>query len=135
MSTDVSHPLFARLYPRIAAEAERRGAEEHRRRLLASLTGRVIEVGAGNGLNFIHYPDTVSELLAVEPEPRLRELASEAAASARVPTTVVDVVADDLPADHAAFDAGVASLVLCSVPEQLHALVELRRVIRSGGGL
>lgn len=64
------HPRFARMYERISAEAERRGTAEHRERALAWLSGRVIEVGAGNGLNFAHYPDTLTEVLAVEPRSR-----------------------------------------------------------------
>src|SRR5690606_11858720 len=71
----------------------------------------------------------------VEPEPYLRELALDAAARAPVPVTVVDGVADALPAPDGAFDAAVASLVLCSVPDQGRALAELRRVLRSGGEL
>ena len=52
----VSHPLFARIYARLGAQAEEKGQDEHRRELLSGLTGRVIEVGAGHGLNFRHYP-------------------------------------------------------------------------------
>src|SRR6266851_4525700 len=69
------HPRFARMYERISAESERRGTAAQRDRALADLTGRVIEVGAGNGMNFSHYPDTVDEVIAVEPEDRLRSLA------------------------------------------------------------
>jgi ubiquinone/menaquinone biosynthesis C-methylase UbiE len=95
----------------------------------------VIEVGAGSGLNFAHYPHEVTEVLAVEPEPLLREHAQQAATGASVQIQVIDGVADALPSQDAAFDAGVASLVLCSVPDQDHALAELRRVIRPGGEL
>jgi ubiquinone/menaquinone biosynthesis C-methylase UbiE len=115
--------------------AERRGAAEHRRELLAGLSGRVLELGAGNGLNFEHYPAEVSEVVAVEPEPTLREAAIAAAGRAPVPVTVVDGVADALPAEDGSFDAAVASLVLCSVPDQSHALAELRRVLRPDGEL
>ncbi|MGH2947043.1 MAG: class I SAM-dependent methyltransferase [Solirubrobacteraceae bacterium] len=131
----VHHPIFARLYERISATADRRGADEHRTELLAGLTGRVIEVGAGNGRNFAHYPSTVTEVLAVEPEPRLRESALRAAADVSVPVRVIDGVADHLSADDGSADAGVASLVLCTVPDQDAALAELRRVIRPGGEL
>jgi hypothetical protein len=72
---DISHPRFARMYPKMAARAERRGATDHRRRLLDGLSGRVVEVGVGNGLNFAHYPDTVTEVIAIEPEPTLRAAA------------------------------------------------------------
>jgi ubiquinone/menaquinone biosynthesis C-methylase UbiE len=133
--TEVRHPIFARMYARFAAEAEAKGAAEHRRELLTGLSGRVIEVGAGTGLNFRHYPDAVREVVATEPEPLLRRIAGEEADRASVPVRVVDGVADPLPAEDASFDAGVASLVLCSVPDQARALAELRRVIRPGGEL
>jgi hypothetical protein len=76
----VNHPLFARLYMRMGSGRKAHGEDEHRRKLLAGLTGRVIEVGAGNGLNFALYPETVQEVVAVEPEPSLRKAAITAAA-------------------------------------------------------
>ncbi len=130
-----SHPIFARVYPRIGHAAERRGVAEHRRSLLDALAGRVIEVGAGNGLNFPHYPSSVTEVIAVEPEPRLHELARRAAASAPVPVTVADGAAEALPFEDGEFDAAVASLVLCSVHDQPGALAEIARVLRPGGEL
>jgi ubiquinone/menaquinone biosynthesis C-methylase UbiE len=131
----VHHPLFARLYERISAQADSRGGAEHRRELLAGLAGRVIEVGAGNGRNFAHYPESVTEVVAVEPEARLRERALEAAPRAAVPISVVDGVAGSLPAEDGSFDVGVASLVLCTVPDVDAALSELRRVIKPAGEL
>jgi ubiquinone/menaquinone biosynthesis C-methylase UbiE len=102
---------------------------------LAGLSGRVVEVGAGNGLNFVHYPEAVSEVVAVEPESYLRGHAAEAAAGAAVSVRVVGGVAERLPLGDSSVDAGVASLVLCSVPDQDTALQELLRVIRPGGQL
>lgn len=135
MTHEVHHPLFARLYPRLAREMERRGGAEHRRRLLSGLEGRVVEVGAGNGGNFRHYPTEVTAVLAVEPEPRLRELARSEAQRATVPIEVVAGVAEALPAEDGAFDAAVASLVLCTVDDPVTSLAELRRVLRPGGQL
>jgi ubiquinone/menaquinone biosynthesis C-methylase UbiE len=132
---EVHHPIFARMYRRMAAEFENKGASEHRDELLAGLAGRVIEVGAGTGLNFAHYPKTVTEVLAVEPESYLRTVATQAIGDTSVPIRVVEGTADELPATDAEFDAGVASLVLCSVPDQPSALGELFRVIRPGGEL
>jgi SAM-dependent methyltransferase len=129
------HPIFARIYGRIAAAGEESGRAGHRTELLAGLSGRVIEVGAGNGLNFAHYPSAVTEVLAVEPEPHLRRIAAQAAARAPVPVRIVDGTAGLLPASEAEFDAGVCSGVLCSVPDQRRALAELRRVIKPGGQL
>jgi ubiquinone/menaquinone biosynthesis C-methylase UbiE len=74
-------------------------------------------------------------VLAVEPEPHLRALAQRSAERAPVPIAVVEGVAERLPAGDAAFDAAVASLVLCSVPDQPAALKEMHRVIRPGGQL
>ena len=131
----VDNPFFARLYLRLTSGRKAKGEDEYRQRLLAGLSGAVIEVGAGNGLNFPHYPNTVERVLAVEPERLLREAASKAAAEAAVPVEVVDAVSGSLPAADESFDAGVASLVLCSVPDQARALAEFHRVIRPGGEL
>jgi ubiquinone/menaquinone biosynthesis C-methylase UbiE len=123
------------MYQRSSENAERRGGAEHRRRLLQGLAGTVVELGAGHGLNFPHYPTTVTEVIAVEPEPTLRAQATSAAAGAPVRVRVLAGVADQLPLDDASVDAAVASLVLCSVPDQDHALAELHRVLRPGGEL
>jgi ubiquinone/menaquinone biosynthesis C-methylase UbiE len=129
------HPRFARTYARISAESERRGTAQHRDRALAGLTGRVLEVGAGNGMNFPHYPPTVSEVVAVEPDDTLRALAERASANASVPVRVIAGHADALDFDDATFDAAVASLVLCSVPDPGRSLAELRRVLKPDGQL
>jgi SAM-dependent methyltransferase len=130
----VRHPIFARLYAALASKPDPE-ADENRRELLAGLSGRVIEVGAGNGLNFRHYPAAVDEVVAVEPEPFLRAKAVEAAAGAPVGIRVVDGVVDALPAADGEFDGAVASLVLCSVPDQATALAEIARVLKPGGEL
>jgi ubiquinone/menaquinone biosynthesis C-methylase UbiE len=132
--TEVRHPLFARAFHRMSRLMERELGSQ-RDELLAGLSGRVLELGAGNGANFEHYPGTVEEVIAVEPEPYLRAKATQAAARAPRPVTVVDAVADALPVEDGGVDAAVCSLVLCSVPDQASALAELRRVIRAGGEL
>jgi SAM-dependent methyltransferase len=130
----VHHPLFARYYARISVTAETRiGMAGVRERLLGGLSGRVIEVGAGNGLNFAHYPSAVSEVVAIEPERVLRQLAVEAALRSGVPVDVVPGAAEALPVKSEAFDAVVLSLVLCSVRDVSRALGEVRRVLRPGG--
>ena len=128
------HPIFARVFV-LLMRAARDENDPHRTEALAPARGRVIEVGAGNGENFRLYPPAVTEVLAVEPEPYLRGKAAEAAAAAPVPVRVVDGVADALPAGEGEFDTAVASLVLCSVPDQAAALAELRRVLKPGGQL
>ncbi len=109
----------------------RQGADDLRRRLLAGLKGTVVEVGAGDGANFAHYPDEVHRIVAVEPEPYLREKASSHS-DERV--ELRDAVATRLPVTDGEADAVVCSLVLCSV-DQAAALAEARRALRPGGEL
>jgi ubiquinone/menaquinone biosynthesis C-methylase UbiE len=123
------------MYMRMAGTAEERGATGHRLRLLDGLSGSVVELGCGSGLNFAHYPASVTEVIGVEPEPTLRAAAEKEATKAPVAVRVVPGTADDLPLADSSVDAAVASLVLCSVPDQQRALVELRRVLRPGGEL
>ncbi|MFR9797817.1 class I SAM-dependent methyltransferase [Streptomyces sp. MS06] len=130
----VHHPVFARFYARVSVNAETgAGMAGVRERLLAGLSGRVIEVGAGNGLNFAHYPQAVSEVVAIEPERLLRALAVESALRAEVPVDVAPGTAEALPVGSGAFDAAVVSLVLCSVRDVARALAEVHRVLRPGG--
>jgi ubiquinone/menaquinone biosynthesis C-methylase UbiE len=131
-ATQVSHPVFARLYSRFVVPAmNKEGAEELRRRTLAGLSGTVVDVGAGDGANFALYPDEVERIIAIEPEPYLRERAS-AHADERV--ELRDAVAEQLPVGAGEADAVVFTFVLCSVDQQA-ALAEARRVLRAGGEL
>lgn len=130
----VRHPIFARCYERLSRVMERE-VGEHREELLAGLSGRVVEIGAGNGLNFRHYPAAVEEVVALEPEAYLREKAEQAARGAPVRVSVGDAAAYPLPLDAASVDAAVASLVLCTLPDPASALAELRRVLKPGAEL
>ncbi len=131
---EVHHPVFARFFDRLSRWMEPEvGA--HRDRLLAGLTGRVIEVGAGNGINFTRYPASVEEVVAIEPEPFMRAKAERAARGAPIRVDVRPGVAASLPFPPDSFDGAVACLVLCTVPELDAALLELRRVLKPGGEL
>lgn len=131
----ISHPLFARFYARVSPAMDAGGMAARRQQLLAGLTGTVIEVGAGNGLNFAHYPATVTRVLAVEPDPFLRRIGLHSAASAPVPVEVTDGIAEELPAGDGTFDAAVATFVLCSVASQRTVLREIHRVLGPDGQL
>jgi ubiquinone/menaquinone biosynthesis C-methylase UbiE len=135
MGQEVDNPVFARFFHRYCGRDRGKGERELRRELLAGVKGRVVEVGAGNGINFEHYPAGVDELVAVEPEPYLRSQAEQAAAHAPVPVRVVPGVAASLDLAHDSVDVVVVCGVLCSVPDQREALCEFRRVLRIGGEL
>jgi SAM-dependent methyltransferase len=135
VAAEINNPLFARFFHRFCGCDRGTGEDEIRRELLAGARGRVVEVGAGNGINFTHYPPTVSELIAVEPEPYLRRQAEKAAGGAPVPVRVVAGIAAELELETDSADVVVVCGVLCSVPDQADALAELRRVLRPGGEL
>ncbi|HET7326830.1 MAG TPA: class I SAM-dependent methyltransferase [Nocardioidaceae bacterium] len=135
MGEQVRHPVFAWFYARLSEQMEQTGLAQIRQRMLAGVSGDVVEVGAGNGLNFAHYPPTVAGVVAVEPEPSLRRRAEAAASAAPVPVRVVAGTAARLPLRDNSCDAVVVSLVLCSVTDQHAALAEIGRVLRPGGRL
>jgi len=135
MGTKTSHPVFARLYARLRPVMDRQGAAEHRARLLAGTAGRVVEVGAGEGANFGHYPPEVTGVVAIEPDPFLRAEAARRASESVVQVEVVDGCAERLPVADGSADAVVMCLVLCSVTDQAAALAEAFRVVRPGGQL
>jgi len=132
---DISNPCFVRFYRLNRRTALRRGETEHRRRTVAGLTGRVVELGPADGANFSLYPPAVEEVMAVEPEPRFRRQAMDAARSLEVTVRVLAGTAERLPFDDGTIDAVVASLVLCTVPDPSAALAEAHRVLRPGGTL
>lgn len=131
----IRHPIWSRFLARFMGDIETKGNADYRRENLAGVRGRVIELGAGTGLNFAHYPPEVTELVAADPEPYMREGALKAIGGAPVHVTVVDWPAEALDAPDASFDVGIACLVLCCVRDQRRALEELYRVIRPGGEL
>lgn len=132
---DRPRPFFSRCYARVSERMEAEGMDGLREELLAAVRGTVVEVGAGNGLNFAHYPAGVTQVIAVEPEPRLRRLAIAAAGRASVAVEVRPGLATALPLADASVDAAVLCLVMCSLQDRAGALAELRRVLRRGGTL
>jgi ubiquinone/menaquinone biosynthesis C-methylase UbiE len=129
--------IFAAMYDRLMAGTEEAGLGERRHELLSSATGRVLEIGAGTGVNLAHYPDAVSELVLTEPEEpmakRLERKAESAAGSRRV--SVVRATAESLPFPDDSFDTAVCTLVLCTVQDPQRTLAELERVLKPGGSL
>ena len=106
-----------------------------RRTLLAEAYGRVVEIGAGTGLNVAYYPDAVHELVLTEPELGMRrKLARRLDRKART-ARILDAPAERLPLPDASVDTVVSTLVLCTVDDPESALREVARVLRPNGRL
>lgn len=131
---DRGHPLFALGYSLFARFAEK-VLGPHRREVVSHASGRVVEIGAGTGLNFKYYPASVTEVIATEPEPHMFKRASKAASAAGSRFTVEQRVAQSLGLADESVDDVVSTLVLCSVPDPAEALAELKRVLKPGGAL
>jgi SAM-dependent methyltransferase len=132
-SREVDNPFFARLWS-VLSTREPESIRALRTENLSGLTGRVLEVGAGTGTNFAHYPLTVTEVVAVEPERRLADLARAAATRAPVPVTVTSDTIERYALGEQ-FDAIVCSLVLCSVDDPDSVLRQLFSRLKPGGEL
>lgn len=125
----------AALYDPFVWLGERLGMRERRRRLLAGARGRVLEIGAGTGLNVEHYPDDIETLVLAEP---VEAMAAKIDVSERRGSTPVSVVlarAEQLPFADDSFDTIVTTMVLCTVEDVERTLSELHRVLAPGGRL
>jgi ubiquinone/menaquinone biosynthesis C-methylase UbiE len=103
----------------------------YRQKTLASAYGRVLEIGIGSGFNLSFYTDRVTELLGLEPHPKLLKMAS------RKPTVLRPMLiqgsAEAIPLEDGSVDTVVTTWVLCSIPNVVAALGEARRVVKPGG--
>jgi len=135
--------LFASFYDRALKASEENGLRDMRRALLAEAQGRVVEIGAGTGVNLDLYGPAVEDLTLIEPDPhmgaklrdRLADRSSDVTGSASPPARLCAAPAEAIPFDDDTFDTAVATLVLCTVPDPVAAIAELSRVLKPGGRL
>jgi ubiquinone/menaquinone biosynthesis C-methylase UbiE len=123
------------MYDRMSRRFEEAEGAAKRKSLLASARGRVVEIGAGTGFNLAHYPNQLDELIVSEPNDAMRARARRRLDQGGVAATLVDASAESLPLPDDSVDTVVATLVLCTVPDQDAALREIRRVLKPGGRL
>jgi len=104
-----------------------------RDRVCAGLSGEVVEIGFGTGLNAPFYPDEVTKVLAVEPSKVCMRLAQPRIARTPVPVELAGLTGEhlDLPSEN--FDAVLSTWTLCTIPDLAGALDEIRRVLRPSG--
>jgi len=118
------------------AATEARGLATRRRRLLATATGRVLEIGGGTGLNLRHYrPDRVSSLVVLEPDAAMRARLVRRATSVALPLEVRGEAVDDADLPETGFDTVVATLTLCCLPDPARAAASIARWLAPGGRL
>lgn len=128
------HKIFAAFYDRIIASIEKKTLARRRAALLSGLSGRVLDVGAGTGVNLSYFKAADSVVMA-EPDGAMRAKITPKLDQAQVPIEISDAPAERMPFPDAHFDAAVCTLVLCTVPDPAASLAEIRRVLKPGGTL
>ena len=126
------HKWFAAIYDRMIAPEERRFLAEVRKEVAGGARGRVLEIGAGTGLNFAHYPDGAG-VTATEPDPYMFQRAERRLSALGRAIDLKQASAEELPFDDGSFDTVVGTLVMCSIPHPGRALSEIRRVLKPKG--
>jgi SAM-dependent methyltransferase len=128
-------PIMALLYDPFVWLGELAGMRRRRATLLSHASGRVLEIGAGTGLNLPRYPADVTDLVLTEPEPGMRRRLAHRLERLGRSARIVDAPAERLPLADASVDTVVSTLVLCTVGEPERVLREIARVLRPGGQL
>ena len=124
------------IVPRLLDLAMRNRLLDHyRQQTIVSARGLVLEVGVGSGVNLSLYGRAVTRVIALDPSPELLRLASRRAADGVILVSLLRASAEDLPVADAVFDTIVMTWTLCSIPNPIAALTDMRRVLRPGGRL
>ncbi|HEY6731336.1 MAG TPA: class I SAM-dependent methyltransferase [Solirubrobacterales bacterium] len=124
---------FSALYDRCFKAAEEAGLRDMRREVLAGARGRVLELGAGTGLNLPLYPLDATDLTLVEPDPHMVKQLSKRVADLGSGAQVVEAPGEELPFEDGSFDTVIVTLVLCTVPDQKATLREIKRILKPDG--
>lgn len=128
--------LTAFFYDRFMAKAEEACLKDWRQELLKQVSGDVLEIGAGTGANIEFYPDSVTKLVLIEPDKHMRNLLkANVKKSNLINISIANGMAEQIKAADESFDFVVASLVCCSLTNLDAGLLEIRRILKPGGGL
>lgn len=131
----MSNPrIFSRLYDPLMELPENLGLQQLRREAFQGVWGRVLEVGIGTGRNIPLYPPAaVASLVGIDPDQVMLDRAEERARKVSFQVGLIAASAEDVPFEENSFDAVVATLVFCTIPDPVRALQEVRRVLKPDG--
>lgn len=128
--------VMAKIYDKTMQDAEAKCLGEWRSVLLGDLSGTVVEIGSGTGLNLEYYPNGIDQLILVEPDANMRTILSQKLAfKSSVSAKIIECAAESIPLPNESVDAVVSTLVLCSVNNQSQVLSEINRILRPKGKL
>jgi ubiquinone/menaquinone biosynthesis C-methylase UbiE len=124
------------LLPRLIDLAMRNAeATRYRQKMIPAARGRVLELGAGSGMNLPFYGNDVTQLFALDPSEKLLAMARRKRAPAGFPVDYLTRSAEEIPLESRSIDNVVTTWTLCSIPDAVRALREARRVLKPGGTL
>ena len=107
--------------------------QTYRQQLLADVSGEILEIGFGTGLNLPHYPEKVNKITTVEPNPGMQKLARSRIKQSQITVDYKILNGENLPLADSSFDSVVCTWTLCSIPQVDQALAEVSRLLRAGG--
>lgn len=125
---------FPRVYDTFMSPLEKNTTfQRQRQRLIAKASGKVLEIGAGTGVNFSYYTEKIESVVATDPNPEMVHKAQKKVNESRVPLKVITASAEQLTFPDHTFDTVIGTLVFCTIPNPERALKELSRVLKPGG--
>jgi ubiquinone/menaquinone biosynthesis C-methylase UbiE len=109
---------------------------KQREKVIPRAEGKVLEVGIGTGLNLRFYDRArVKTIVGVDPALRMHRLALQRSQKAEIDVELIGLSAERLPVDNGSFDTVVSTYTLCTIPDPVAALREMRRALKTGGKL